>query len=74
MIDSEQARARAETFFKSKEDKRAEATSAIEEYKAAQHALQEKTARLRQLRLARDQAGRGKSARPQGRSLHAGKS
>ena len=53
MVDSEHARNRAEAAFKRKEDVRAEGLKANEEYEAA---LREKTARLRALRLARDQA------------------
>jgi hypothetical protein len=60
MIDSEQARRRAEKFFTSKKDERPEADKAKQEYEARQRALQEKTARLRALRLARDQADTGK--------------
>ena len=56
MVDSEHARNRAEAAFKRKEDVRAEGLKANEEYEAGQRALREKTARLRALRLARDQA------------------
>ena len=54
MIDPEQARKRAEAFFKIQADGRPEAAKAREE--ARQRALQEKTARLRALRLAREKA------------------
>ena len=56
MMDSEQARNRAEAAFKRKEEARVEGLKAMQEYRAAQQAMREKTARLRALRLARDQA------------------
>ena len=56
MIDPERARNRAEAAFKRKEDARTEGLRAKEEYEAGQRAMREKTARLRALRLARDQA------------------
>ena len=56
MVESEHARSRAEAAFKRKEDVRAEGLKAKEEYEAGQRAMREKTARLRALRLARDQA------------------
>ena len=56
MMESEEARNRAEAAFKRKEDARAEGLKAKEEYEAGQRAMREKTARLRALRLARDQA------------------
>ena len=56
MVDSEHARNRAEAAFKRKEEARAEGLRAKEEYEAGQSAMREKTARLRALRLARDQA------------------
>jgi hypothetical protein len=56
MMDTEHARNRAEATFKRKEDARAEGLKAMEEYKANQRAIREKTARLRALRLARDEA------------------
>ena len=56
MVDSEHARNRAEAAFKRKEDARVEGLKANEEYEAGQRAMREKTARLRALRLARDQA------------------
>ena len=48
MVDSEHARNRAEAAFRG--------LKAKEEYEAGQRAMREKTARLRALRLARDQA------------------
>jgi hypothetical protein len=59
MMDPEQVRARAESFFKKREHERPEAARAREEYEAGQRAMREKTARLRALRLAREQERRG---------------
>jgi hypothetical protein len=56
MVGSEHARNRAEAAFKRKEDVRGEGLKAREEYETGQRAIREKTARLRALRLARDQA------------------
>ena len=56
MVESEHARNRAEAAFKRKEDARAEGLKAKADYEAGQRAMREKTARLRALRLARDQA------------------
>ena len=56
MVRSEHARIRAEAAFKRKEDARAEGLKPKDEYEAGQRAIREKTARLRALRLARDQA------------------
>jgi len=56
MMDSEHARSRAEAAFKRKENARAEGLKAKEDYEAGERAMPEKTARLRALRLARDQA------------------
>jgi cold shock protein len=56
MMNTEQARNRAEAAFKRKEEARVEGLKAMQEYRAAQQAMREKTARLRALRLARDQA------------------
>ena len=58
MVESEHTRSRAEAAFKRKEDARAEGLKAKEEYESGQRAMREKTARLRALRLARDQAKR----------------
>ena len=58
MIDADQARIRAEAAFKRKEEARVDGLKAMDEYKAGQRAMQEKTARLRALRLARDQAAK----------------
>jgi hypothetical protein len=59
MEDPDLARARAETLFKKKEKhekQRAEGEKAMADYIAEKHAMREKTARLRALRLARDAA------------------
>jgi hypothetical protein len=56
--DPEVALARAEAAFKRKEDQRREGEQAMAEYQAQAIAIREKTARLRALRLARDDAGR----------------
>lgn len=56
MMNPERARNQAEAAFKRKEDARIEGLKAMEEYRAGQRAMREKTARLRALRLARDQA------------------
>jgi hypothetical protein len=55
IMDSHQARGRAEAAFK-KEQQLREGEKAMAEYLAAQAATREKTARLRALRLARDAA------------------
>jgi len=54
-MNTAQARARAETLFKRKEEQQTEAIKAREEYEARQRAISENTARLRALRLAREQ-------------------
>jgi len=51
-----EAKARAEAIFKKKENQLKEATAAMAEYQAANRALAERTARLRQLRLAKEAA------------------
>jgi hypothetical protein len=51
----EETRRRAETLFK-KEQQQREAQQAMSEYQAGVRAMREKTARLRELRLARDVA------------------
>ena len=58
MIDPDRARTQAEAAFKRKEDARVEGLKAMDEYKAEQRAMREKTAHLRALRLARDQAAK----------------
>ena len=54
--DHARYRAEAEALFKKKEDASREASRAREVYPATERAMREKTARLRALRLARDQA------------------
>ena len=50
------ARARAEAAFKKKQEARIEGERAMAEYKARQQAVQERTEKLRALRLMRDEA------------------
>jgi hypothetical protein len=57
--------AQAEALFK-KQDAHREESKAREEYEARQRAMQEKTARLRALRLARDQAKQRSASERQG--------
>jgi hypothetical protein len=47
---------RAEAAFKKKDERLREGEQAMAQYEADQHAVREKTARLRALRLARDAA------------------
>jgi hypothetical protein len=54
-MNTEQARARAETLFKRKEEQQTEAIKAREEYEARQRAIRENTARLRAMRQALEQ-------------------
>jgi len=54
--ESSSARERAESLFKRKEQQRVEGEVAYDEYKAKRAAIQERTARLRALRLAREAA------------------
>jgi|tagenome__1003787_1003787.scaffolds.fasta_scaffold5979729_1 hypothetical protein len=56
MDNPEHARHRAEAIFKKKQVALVEGQKAMEEYCTERRAVQEKTARLRKLRLARDQA------------------
>ena len=51
--NTDEAHRRAEALFK-KEQQLREAQQAMTEYQAGMHAMREKTARLRALRLARD--------------------
>jgi polyphosphate kinase 2 (PPK2 family) len=62
-MNSDEAHRRAEALFK-KEHQSREAQQATAEYDAEQRAVQEKTARLRALRLARDAANQGGAAEP----------
>jgi hypothetical protein len=57
-MDIEHARARAEAAFKKKQEARVEGERAMAEYKARQQAVRERTAKLRALRLMRDEAGK----------------
>lgn len=52
----EEAEARAQASFKRKEDQKREGKLAMAEYEAAGHAMREKTAKLRALRLAKEAA------------------
>lgn len=58
MIDAERVRHQAEAAFKRKEEARTEGLKAMDEYRASERAMREKTARLRALRLARDQTAK----------------
>ena len=55
-MNSHQALDRAEALFKKKEERLREGQEAMADYEADGHAMREKTARLRALRLARDAA------------------
>jgi len=55
-MNIEIARARAEAAFKKKQEARIEGERAMAEYKARQQAVRERTAKLRALRLMRDEA------------------
>jgi hypothetical protein len=56
-MNSVVARQRAEAIFKKKERAHLEGQKAMQEYKANIKATRQETARLRALRLARDEAG-----------------
>jgi len=58
MVDTQEARRRAEAAFKRKEEARIDGQKAMQEYEAGLRSMREKTARLRALRLAREAAGR----------------
>ena len=62
MMMGSEVRNRAEAIFKKKTVALRESERAMEDYKADQRALQEKTARLKALRLARDAAEKKKAA------------
>ncbi len=55
-VNSHQPHERAEALFKKKQEQLREGQQAMAEYQAERHAMREKTARLRALRLARDAA------------------
>jgi hypothetical protein len=67
--------AEAEALFKKKQDAHREESKAREEYEARQRAMQEQTARLRALRLARDQTKQRAASERQGTTAgsHPGK-
>jgi hypothetical protein len=65
-MNSVAARERAEAIFKKKEKAFAEGQKAMQEYKANIVATKEKTARLRALRLARDEADAKRALPPNG--------
>jgi hypothetical protein len=60
LSDSDQVKTRAEAIFKRKEQQAREGASAMAEHRAASIAIAEKTARLRALRLAKEEAERAK--------------
>ena len=62
MNNSEAIRDRANASFKRKELQAREGANAMADYEAAGHAVDEKTARLRALRLAREELGRQAAA------------
>jgi hypothetical protein len=59
-VNTTEARRRADALFK-KEQQLREGQQAMAEYQAQVHAMREKTARLRALRLARDAANNKKT-------------
>ena len=58
--------AEAEALFKKKQDANRQESKAREEYEAKERAMQKKTARLRALRLARDQAKQRPASQSEG--------
>jgi hypothetical protein len=68
-MNSHQALDRAEALFKKKEERLREGQEAMADYEADGHAMREKTARLRALRLARDAANIRRPSYPQGSAL-----
>jgi hypothetical protein len=64
MKPTEKARRTADEKFKAQEKRRSEASQAMNEYVAAQRAVDANTARLRALRLARDAAASAPPAAP----------
>jgi hypothetical protein len=62
-MNSNEVHRRAAALFK-KEQQSREAQQAMADYQAELHAMREKTARLRALRLARDAADQGGAAEP----------
>jgi hypothetical protein len=59
-----QIRERAEARLKLKERQKADAPVALQQYRAAEQALRDRTAALRAQRLAREAAGVGKQKKP----------
>ena len=64
-----QALDRAEALFKKKEERLREGQEAMADYEADGHAMREKTARLRALRLACDAVNNQGPSYPQGSAL-----
>ena len=62
MTNSEAIRDRANASFKRKELQAREGATAMADYEAAGRAIEEKTARLKALRLAREELGRQAAA------------
>ena len=62
MTNSEEARRRAEASFKRKELQVREGAKAVADYEADARAVEKKTARLRALRLAREEEARQAAA------------
>jgi hypothetical protein len=62
MTNSEAARHRAEATFKKKELQAREGAKAVADYEAAGRAVEKKTARLKALRLAREEQGQQAAA------------
>jgi hypothetical protein len=62
MTNSEAARHRAEASFKKKELQARAGAKAVADYEAAGRAVEKKTARLKALRLAREEQGRQAAA------------
>lgn len=62
MTNSEEARRRADASFKRKELQAREGAKALADYEADARAVEKKTARLRALRLARDEEARRAAA------------
>ena len=62
MSNFEATRHRAEARFKKKELQAQEGAKAVADYEAADRAVEKKTARLKALRLAKEEAGRQAAA------------
>ena len=71
---SKEAQAKAEASFKRKAEQARDGKLAAAEYEAAGHAMRERTAKLRELRLAKEAADRvAKAAKPEARPKPAAK-